>query len=99
MGQLEGVRVLDHSSVGPGARCTALLADLGADVIKVRPPEGMRTIDPPYFSYGAGRGTRRIRIDLREEEGKELFTRLAASADVVVETWRPGVADRLEIGY
>jgi alpha-methylacyl-CoA racemase len=95
--QLSGITVLDLSTVGPGSRCTSLLADLGAAVIKVGAPEGR--IDPPFFSYGAGRGTRRIRIDLRDPDGRDAFLRLAAGADVVVESYRPGVADRLGIGY
>jgi alpha-methylacyl-CoA racemase len=96
--QLDGVTVLDHSSVGPGARCTALLADLGADVVKVWPPPG-KAIEPPFFAYGAGRGTRRERIDLRTDDGRDAFLRMTADADVVVESFRPGVADRLGVGY
>lgn len=95
--QLSGITILDLSAVGPGSRCTSLLADLGAAVIKVGAPEGR--IDPPYFSYGAGRGARRIKIDLRDPDGRDAFLRLAAGADVVVESYRPGVADRLGIGY
>ncbi|HWL65516.1 MAG TPA: CaiB/BaiF CoA-transferase family protein [Actinomycetota bacterium] len=95
--QLSGISVLDLSSVGPGSRCTALLADLGADVVKVGAPEGR--IEPPFFSYSAGRGTRRIAIDLRKPEGRDVFLRLARGADVIVESYRPGVADRLGVGY
>ncbi|MGH2662490.1 MAG: CaiB/BaiF CoA transferase family protein [Actinomycetota bacterium] len=94
---ISGFSVLDLSTVGPGSRCTALLADLGADVIKVGAPKGR--INPPFFSYGAGRGTRRIRIDLRAPEGRDAFLRLAMGTDVVVEGYRPGVADRLGVGY
>ena len=99
MAQLEGVTVLDLSTVGPGSRCTAMLADLGAAVIKVGRPPGRGGIDPPWFSYGAGRGTRTVRLDLKADDGREAFLRLAASADVIVESYRPGVADRLGIGY
>ena len=95
--QLSGITVLDLSSVGPGSRCTSMLADLGADVIKVGAPSGR--IDPPFFSYGAGRGTRRVRIDLRAPEGRDAFLRLASATDVVVESYRPGVADRLGVGF
>ena len=94
---LSGISVLDLSSVGPASRCTALLADLGADVIKVGAPKGR--IEPPFFSYGAGRGTRRIGIDIRKPEGRDVFLRLARAADVVVESYRPGVADRLGVGF
>ncbi len=94
---LEGVTVLDLSSVGPGSRCTWLLADLGADVVKIVAPPSAGRIDPPFHSYGAGRGTRRIEIDLKAD--KEAFLDLAETADVVVESYRPGVADRLGVGY
>jgi alpha-methylacyl-CoA racemase len=94
---LHGVTVLDLSSVGPASRCTWLLADLGADIVKVVAPPSAGRIDPPFHSYGAGRGTRRVEIDLKTDS--EVFLDLAAAADVVVESYRPGVADRLGIGY
>jgi alpha-methylacyl-CoA racemase len=94
---LSGVTVLDLSTVGPGSRCASLLADLGAGIVKVGAPKGR--IDPPFFSYGAGRGTRRVRIDLQDPQGRDAFIRLASGADVVVESYRPGVADRLGVGY
>jgi alpha-methylacyl-CoA racemase len=94
---LEGVTVLDLSSVGPGARCSWILADLGADVVKIVAPASAGRIDPPFHSYGAGRGTRRIEIDLKTD--KNTFLDLAAGADVIIESYRPGVADRLGIGY
>lgn len=94
---LEGFTVLDLSSVGPGTRCSWLLADLGADVVKIVAPASAHRIDPPFHSYGAGRGTRRIEIDLKTDP--TAFLGLAADADVVVESYRPGVADRLGIGY
>lgn len=94
---LTGVTVLDLSTVGPGARCTALLADLGADVVKIARPSGGTT--PQWWAYGAGRGTRTETVDLKDDAGRERFLALAADADVVVESYRPGVADRLGIGY
>jgi alpha-methylacyl-CoA racemase len=94
---LEGVTVLDLSSVGPGARCSWILADLGADVVKIVAPASAGRIDPPFHTYGAGRGTRREEIDLKTD--KERFLSLAESADVIIESYRPGVADRLGIGY
>lgn len=98
-GPLGGVTVLDLSQVGPGARCTAALRDLGAAVVKVTPPAGAGRIDPPFFAYGAGRGMRTREINLKEEGGRSEFLGLVANADVVVESYRPGVADRLGIGY
>ena len=95
---LSGVSVVDLSTVGPGSRCTALLADLGADVVKVARPRG-RGIEPPWFSYGAGRRTRLVRLDLKDDGGRDALLDMAAGADVIVESYRPGVADRLGIGY
>jgi alpha-methylacyl-CoA racemase len=97
---LAGVTVLDLSSVGPAARAAGWLADYGADVIKVWPPVGSGAqITPPAHAYSSGRGTRRIRLDLKSEHGREEFLRLAATADVVIESFRPGVVARLGIGY
>ena len=99
MGPLEGVTVIDLSQVGPGARCSAALRDLGADVVKVVPPASAGRIDPPSFAYGGGRGVRSVELDLKTDEGRSAFLQLVASANVVVESYRPGVADRLGVGY
>lgn len=99
IGQLAGITVMDLSTVGPGSRCTSMLGDLGADVIKVLRPAGTGGIEPPWFSYGAGRGTRTKHVDLKSEEGRDTFLKIAAQADVIVESYRPGVADRLGIGW
>jgi alpha-methylacyl-CoA racemase len=100
-GPLDGFTVLDLSSVGPASRCSRMLADYGASVVKVGPPaqKGSVQIRPPYFSYGAGRGIKRVQIDLKAPDGKAAFLRLAAASDVVIESFRPGVAARLGIGY
>ena len=100
-GPLQGVTVLDLSTVGPAARCTRLLSDYGAAVVKVAPVPGSgpQPVEPPPWAYAGGRGMRRLRLDLRREEGVGAFLALAAAADVVVESFRPGVADRLGIGY
>ncbi len=94
---LNGLTVLDLSSVGPGPRCSWILADLGADVGKVVAPASANRIEPPFHTYGAGRGTRRVEIDLKTDA--EAFLSLVEGADAVVESFRPGVADRLGIGY
>jgi alpha-methylacyl-CoA racemase len=97
---LAGITVLDLSSVGPAARAAGWLADYGADVVKVWAPAGSGAqITPPAHAYGAGRGTRRIRLDLKSDTGREEFLRLTESADVVIESYRPGVVARLGIGY
>jgi alpha-methylacyl-CoA racemase len=102
-GPLRGVTVLDFSAVGPAARCTRLLADYGALVIKIgavpAPAFSTTTDDPWFFAYSGHRGMRRVLIDLKDDDGREAFLALAAHADVVVESFRPGVVDRLGIGY
>jgi alpha-methylacyl-CoA racemase len=99
---LEGTLVLDLSTVGPAARASRWLADYGADIVKVGPvpkADGWLPIEPPYHSYGAHRGMRQSRFDLKSDAGREAFLRLAASADVVIESFRPAVVDRMGIGY
>jgi alpha-methylacyl-CoA racemase len=100
-GLLDGVTVVDLSAVGPAARCTRLLADYGADVVKVGPVPGggPQATVPPAYAYAGGRGTRRLALDLRHDDGRAAFLALAEGADVVVESFRPGVVDRLGIGY
>jgi crotonobetainyl-CoA:carnitine CoA-transferase CaiB-like acyl-CoA transferase len=100
-GPLSGVTVLDLSSVGPAARATRLLADYGATVVKVGPVPGRgpAPVVPPFFAYSAQRGMRRVQLDVRHPSGLEAFLALAAGADVVIESFRPGVVDRLGIGY
>jgi alpha-methylacyl-CoA racemase len=96
--QLAGITVLDHSTVGPASRCTSILGDLGAQVIKIGPVGGDRW-PPPWFAYGAGRRTKRARFDLKSEKGRDAFLRLASQADVIVDSFRPGVADKLGVGF
>jgi alpha-methylacyl-CoA racemase len=98
-GLLDGVTVLDHSTVGPAARATAALRDLGATVIKIAAPAAAARIDPPFYAYGAHREMRRVRLDLKSEAGRARFLELARDADAIVEAFRPGVADRLGVGY
>lgn len=99
-GPLRGVTVVDLSSVGPASRATRLLADYGARLVKIAPPPGRGPYTvPPFHAYGAQRGTTRAMIDLRDPAGLEAFLALASSTDVFVESFRPGTADRLGIGY
>jgi crotonobetainyl-CoA:carnitine CoA-transferase CaiB-like acyl-CoA transferase len=103
---LDGVRVLDFTRVLSGPHATRMLCDLGADVIKVEPPEGdiTRTVNPringlaTYFVQ-QNAGKRNISLDTRKPESVELLVRLAALCDVVVENFRPGVLDRMGLGY
>ena len=104
---LAGIRVLDFSQVGAGPTCGMLLGDLGADVIKIEAPAGDigRKLGPPFVAgesvtaLSFNRNKRSLVIDLKTPEGPEVVRRLAAEADVVLESFRPGVMDRLGIGY
>ena len=107
MPALDDVRILDLTRLLPGPFCTVLLADFGADVIKVEDTAGgdyMRWMPPLVDEYSAmfhplNRNKRSLAIDLKNPLGREAFLRLAATADVVVESFRPGVMDRLGIGF
>ena len=101
MSFLKGYNVLDLASVGPAARASRILADYGMNIIKVAPvaAKGAKQIDPVFHAYGAGRGTQKIRVDLKSDAGREAILRLAKSVDVVIESYRPGVAARLGVGY
>jgi alpha-methylacyl-CoA racemase len=98
---LDGITVLDLASVGPAARASRWLADYGAEVVKVAPvpKHGGAQIVPPFHSYGGHRGMRRILVDLKHDDGRAAFLRLAAGADVVIESFRPGVVASLGIDY
>jgi alpha-methylacyl-CoA racemase len=99
-GMLDGVTVLDLSSVGPAARTSRWLADYGARVVKVGPPpkqSGVQIV-PPFYAYSAHRGMERVLLDLKAPSGRDAFLRLAELADVMIESFRPGVVDRLGIG-
>ena len=101
MGFLDGYTVLDLASVGPAARASRILADFGMRIIKVAPvsAHGTKQVAPVFHAYGAGRGTEKIRVDLKSEQGRETVLRLAEKVDVVIESYRPGVADRIGVGY
>ena len=104
---LAGVRVLDLTRLLPGGFLAGVLADLGAQVVKVEEPlagDGLRATQPRIGPYGSmwwalGRGRRSLAVDLKDPRGADLVGRLAASSDVVVEGFRPGVADRLGVGW
>ncbi len=106
-GPLAGVRVLDLSAVVSGPLCGQVLGDLGADVVKIEAPNGdaTRRLGMPdecgftgwYLNFN--RNKRGLAVDLKTEGGVEIVRRLAREADVVVENYRPGVADRLGVGY
>src|SRR5216110_2225457 len=109
---LEGIRVLDLSRLLPGGFCSLLLADFGAEVLKVE-DTGMGDYvrwSPPYYEgadesaksalfLALNRNKRSIRIDLKTEHGRDVLLRLARDADILLESFRPGVLDRLGVGY
>src|SRR5689334_22739017 len=109
---LDGVRVLDLSRLLPGGFCSLLLADFGADVLKVEDTgmgDYVRWAAPKYpgvedSAAGAlflalNRNKSSIRLDLKSEGGREVFLRLVKEHDVLLESFRPGVLDRLGVGY
>ena len=107
--KLDGIRVLDLSAFLPGPHLTMTLADHGADVVMVEPANGVgeptRAVgyrdadDVSVWFRNIARGKRSLRIDLKEDAGRVFFYRLAGRADVVVESFRPGVVARLGIDY
>jgi alpha-methylacyl-CoA racemase len=114
-GALSDVRVLDLTRLLPGGFCSLLLADLGAEVLKVE-DTGMGDYirwAPPYYGsdeqqalgtrsslyLSLNRGKRSVRLDLKSERGREALLRLVADYDVVLDGFRPGVLDRLDLGY
>lgn len=104
---LKGVKVLDLSRYLPGPFCTQILADFGAEVIKVEDPKGGdlgRNI-PPFVGgesarfFTVNRNKKSVTLDLRKPEGKEIFKQMAAACDVVLDQFRPGVMERMGLGY
>src|SRR5690349_18121246 len=105
-GPLTGYRVLELCTTIAGPACTRLLADFGADVIKVEPPEGdaLRKLGVPdqgvsLYATSILRNKRAVTIDLKTKEGVALVLELAARCDIVVENFRPGVLERVGLGY
>ena len=106
---LEGIRVLDFTQMVAGALSTMLLGDLGADVIKIEPPEGdamrrtgntaVEGLVESEASLSLSRNKRSIILDLKSAAGKQAALDLAAQADIVVENFRPGTMDKLGLGY
>ncbi|HET7528117.1 MAG TPA: CaiB/BaiF CoA-transferase family protein [Burkholderiaceae bacterium] len=98
-GPLTGLRVIELASIGPGPMCAMLLADQGADVIRVDrvEPSGLGVSLDPRFDV-TSRSRRSIALDLKQPAGRDAALRLVETADVLIEGWRPGVAERLGLG-
>ncbi|MEO8132853.1 MAG: CoA transferase [Betaproteobacteria bacterium] len=108
MPALDGLRVIDLSRVLAGPLCTQMLADHGADVIKIEPPMGdeTRLFGPPFDAAGdaayfaaVNRGKRALAIDLAQHEGRDVVGKLLADADVLVENFLPGTMEKWGLGY
>ena len=106
-GPLQGIRVIDLTRVLAGPFCTQSLGDLGAEIFKIEPPErGDDTRHfPPFIAgeshyfLGINRNKKSLVIDLQQDAGADILRRLVATADILVENYRPGVMDRLGLGY
>ena len=105
---LEGVKVLDLTQIMAGPYCTMMLADMGADVVKVEKPNGgddTRRMGPPFIEgesaafLGINRNKRSIVVDLRSDEGREIVMDMARGYDVLVQNFRPGSLERMGLGY
>jgi alpha-methylacyl-CoA racemase len=99
MGPLHGLRIVELAAIGPGPMCAMLLADLGAHVVRVDrlQPSGLGVPVAPRFDV-AGRNRRSVALDIRVPAGRDAVLRLADGADVLIEGFRPGVAERLGLG-
>ena len=105
---LEGVKVIDLTRYLAGPYCSMTLGDLGAEILKIEKPgrgDPMRSLSPPFVKENAAyflssnRNKKSVTVELHSDEGREIFYKMVKSADVVVENFRPGVADDIGIGY
>ena len=97
-GPLGGVQVVELAAIGPVPFCGGLLADMGADVIRIDRPSPSPNPLPESLTGDGTRGRRVIGIDLKSESGREIALDLVERADVLIEGYRPGVAERLGLG-
>ena len=99
MGPLTGLRVVELASIGPGPLCAMLLADLGAEVLRIDRTEPSDLGIPTSTRFDvSGRNRRSIALDNKQPAGRDAALRLIDRADVMIEGWRPGVAERLGMG-
>src|SRR5258706_8479427 len=106
-GPLDGLRVIDLTRVLAGPFCTQSLGDLGAEVLKIEPPglgDETRHFPPfiggeSHYFLGINRNKKSLVIDLQQPAGADILRRLVGTADILVENYRPGVMDRLGVGY
>src|SRR2546423_7908610 len=106
-GPLDGIRVIDRPRVLAGPFCTQSLGDLGAEILKIEPPglgDETRHFPPfvageSHYFLGINRNKKSLVIDLQQPAGADILRRLVEGADILVENYRPGVMDRLGLGY
>lgn len=109
MGALNGLKILDFSTLLPGPYATLMLGDLGADIIKISSPDKADIVAdyPPYIEgtklsanqAWLGRNKRNLFLNLKTEKGAEIIKKLIMEYDIIVEQFRPGVMERLGLGY
>ncbi len=107
MQPLDGIKVIDFSRVLAGPYCAMILADLGAEVVKIEPPpsgDDTRGVGPFLHGVSAyfmsiNRGKKSVALNIKDPRGRDLATKLIARADILVENFRPGTMDRLGLGY
>ncbi len=108
MPALEGIKIVDLTEYLSGPYCTMMLADLGADVIKIEEPgrgDGSRQWGPPFlggesaYFLSVNRNKRSLALNLKSEQGREVLTKLVSESDVLIENFRPGIAETLGIDY
>ena len=107
-GPLEGIEVLDFTHVLAGPHATMILGDLGAEIIKIEMPgrgDSTRLSGPPFqegesaYFFIVNRNKKSVCVDLKKEEGVEIMKELVKNCDILVESFRPGVMDRLGLGF
>jgi alpha-methylacyl-CoA racemase len=99
MGPLEGIRIVEFAGIGPGPFCAMMLADMGAEVLRIDRAQNVLAEMPPKPSLDLlNRGRRSVAVDLKHPEGIELVMRLLGRSDALLEGFRPGVMERLGLG-
>ena len=96
-GPLQGLKVVELAGIGPGPHAAMILADLGADVVRIDRPSGGLPFGDPAAPDPTLRGRRRVAADLKDPAGRETVLRLVERADVLLEGYRPGVTERLGV--
>ena len=97
MGPIKGVRIIEMGGIGPGPMCAMMLADMGAEVVRIDRKDYAEAMGASKYDISL-RGKRSLRVDLKRPEGQELLLRMVEKADALTEGFRPGVMERLGLG-